>query len=244
MRGVVLAAEGRTGPTPPVTMRMPVSPLHRFFAQPHTLLCMVVWLSLFSPAGWTHAATLSLGAPAASAEGVLDIPVLFQPGPGEAVSSLQFDLRFDAAAQTWLELVPGHSSTSSGKMVSTNALGKGRHRVIVAGFNKNQLPEGALATVRFQMRASQPGLTIESPILSDPEGRAVRVAVLGLPTVEAGLPGAIPAAPKGCACGREEHAGVSGGDFLLVAGMGLGLLAARTREARQRRAAAGSRQYS
>lgn len=174
------------------------------------------------------AATITTGEPSASSDGLTELPILFQPGPGQSVSGLQFEITFDPAQLSIENIVAGAISTQADKMVSFNRLNKGRCRVIIAGFNQNVFAQGALATLHI--RPAVPGLRIalENPIMSDPRGQAVQGSAKGIQMPEAGTPAPAASARPACACAPQPGADYRG-DALLLLGVAAMLSARRAR---------------
>lgn len=180
-----------------------------------------------------YAATITAGQPSGPADGLREVPIHFRPGPGQAVSGLQFEVTFKPSDLDIKNIVPGPIADQGDKMVSSNKVGTGRYRVIIAGFNQNILPEGTVAILRIKQNAPGLNLSLENPILSDPKGQAVQGTAAGIQLSASGTPAPAPTARTGCACAPEHGANFSG-DALLVFAM-FGCLLASWR-ARQRRA--------
>lgn len=174
-------------------------------------------LALATTALTLHAATITTGQPATTAPGHADLPILFQPGPGQVVSGLQFEITFDPALLTIEDIAPGPSATTAGKMVSFNRLTKGRCRVIVAGFNQNTLPQGPLATLRIKYKGPSLNINLENPILSDPKGQAIKGTATGIQLNAVGAPiPPPPAARPACACTPQPTPNHHGDTLLFI----------------------------
>lgn len=161
--------------------------------------CSALLLALALP---IHAATITSGQPTPLAEGKSEVHVVFEPGPGESVSGLQFEITFDPAHTSIDEIQPGPTSTAGGKMVSFNKVANGRCRVIIAGFNQNVLEKGTLAILRLSHPAAGPNFALLNPVLSDPKGQAVRGTATGLQVTAPGNSTDTPPpdARRACAC--------------------------------------------
>jgi hypothetical protein len=147
------------------------------------------------------AATLALGSAATGADGSITVPIEFRPEGAERISGLQFEITFDAKAAAFQSLTAGASATTTAKMLSFNALQPGRYRVIIAGFNQNLVPAGPVALLTLTLSTPGLALGLESPIMSDPDGRAVAAkatgGAVGSPGAEAPPP---PSARPACGC--------------------------------------------
>ncbi|MBX9767983.1 MAG: hypothetical protein K2X47_11990 [Bdellovibrionales bacterium] len=114
------------------------------------------------------------------ADGIQKIVVRTRVRPVELSSASQFDLVFNPA-----EIVPATASfselsvpvISAGKTIACNqSLKPDTVRCIVYGINKNLIPNGDLATLRFTVvdaGVSEPQFRLENLIMSTPDARPV-----------------------------------------------------------------------
>lgn len=163
-------------------------------------------------------------------EGVT-VDISLAPESGEQVAGMQFDLHYPAPVASLIEISPGPSATQSAKLVSSNPLGAGRHRVIVAGLNQSPIPAGTVVLLKFQLSSTAPPgnhpLTLAGVVLSDPGGRRVPATIQNGALLVPGSPG--PPPPSGCACNtvEPEEASTASGDALLFALLALSCLAGK-----------------
>ncbi len=125
-------------------------------------------------AGQVFGASLYWG-PFYQVEDAVAVPLVFEAGGGEAVSSLQFTVTFDPQRHELLDVVPGPRAFGAGKDVMFSGRA-GQVSVIVAGLNQLPLATGELATLYLLPKKaglSTPELRISEVILSNPEGRSV-----------------------------------------------------------------------
>lgn len=188
-------------------------------------------LALVGLVASAHAAELRIEFPATLAPGPVEMPITLHLAQGESVSGAQFELVFDETFQCE-GFKPGESATASSKMVSANAVEPGRHRVIVAGFNQNNIGTGPIAVARFSVKAAGGALRIENAVLSDPNGHVVAVRIPGgaksagteaSPSTTAAPPGG--KSKCGCASNNDTHQPHAGDSLVVVATLLLLLLA-------------------
>jgi len=109
----------------------------------------------------------------------MTIHIRLQPGSGEAIAALQFDL-VQAGTLESLIVEIGLAAKEASKTITFNEIEPGRVRVIIAGLNRNTIGEGTVATLRYRVRetsVSKGVETLDRVILSDPFGTAVSVSI-------------------------------------------------------------------
>lgn len=148
----------------------------RFGADRHARRCApcAAAILLLLVHGAAFGATLRTNAPYAS-NGLTAVPIWLSPASGDQVASLQFQLRYDTSAFSVSRVEISAAARQAGKDV-VFAEHDGWSTIIVAGLNQGALSNGLLATVYLEPLgngATPEGLAIASPVLSDPEGKAV-----------------------------------------------------------------------
>lgn len=114
-------------------------------------------------------------APSYEVEDALAVPLVFEAGSGERVSSLQFTVAFDAERYALLDVLPGPRAVGADKDVVFSGRG-GRVSIIVAGLNQRTIAAGELATLYLlpeEAGFGAPELRISGVVLSNPDGQAV-----------------------------------------------------------------------
>lgn len=112
------------------------------------------------------------------------VPIVFTPGTGENVASLQFRLEYNTRQFSISEVQINGSLRDAGKDLIF-AEHNGYATLIIAGLNQSIIPDGLLATVYLEPLGSNPfpfDLELTSPIFADPQGNAI--AYNDLPTEE------------------------------------------------------------
>ena len=134
------------------------------------------------------------------------------PAAGEQVAGLQFDLQFEPQLLALRAIDAGTNATQAGKLVSSNPVGNGKQRVIVAGLNQTAIPAGEIVRVAFALDAqAAPGkyaLTLSGLVLSDPAGKRLPgdVAIGAVVVTGDAAPVANPKQQGcGCAAGGETR---------------------------------------
>lgn len=157
-----------------------------------------------------RAATLST--PAVATDGAeFALPLMLSSLPNEKVAGLQFDLAVDPEVFTVRGVDTGASVTQAGKLVSSNAVGSGRLRVIIAGLNQTAIPDGELIRLRLVPQSDADAgvyeLSFSGVVLSDPGGKRLNADTkLGAISINAGeVP--MPPTTKSKACGCAPEAG-------------------------------------
>ena len=123
------------------------------------------------------AAVISLQPP--SETSLLRIPVILSGEGDEALSGLQFDLTYDPAQYTLEALEAGGVTTDAAKEAILSEPVPGTGRILITGFNDNELVDGHVATVVLRPRipgASAQSLSITQPLATDPFGNSVPLA--------------------------------------------------------------------
>jgi hypothetical protein len=133
-------------------------------------------------AGAAHCATLGLPAEPNTerSDEFVTVPIRLDAIPTESVASLQFDLQYAAKSLQFHDCTAGDTAKAAEKSIHTNLVRPGVLRVVLAGFNRNAIQPGALATVRFRPVTASPvgaSVTMAGAILSDPFGSPVNVTM-------------------------------------------------------------------
>jgi len=154
---------------------------------------------------FAHAATLSCPAVTTAGEEFV-IPLLLQSSGKEQVAGLQFDLALDSSVFALRGVDTGSATTTAGKLVSSNAMGSGKLRIIIAGLNQTAIPNGELIRLRLVPQSGADSgvyeLKLSGVVLSDPAGKRLN-ADLSLGEISLGegsAPTQPTTRPKGCGC--------------------------------------------
>ena len=125
-----------------------------------------------------QAATLDLGSVEGSSGGSVTLPVTLSGGNGIAATSV--DISYDAAVLANPRAEIGKAAKSADKEIHSNTPSKGVFRVGVLGVNLNEIPDGQVATVTFDVLSSAPSGKIivlsNSPSASDTKGNALTMS--------------------------------------------------------------------
>lgn len=78
------------------------------------------------------------------------IPVMLTGDLGPGVSSIDFSMRYDAAALTPVNAGAGTASAAADKQVHAHARSEGDYKVVIVGLNSNSLQNGEVATIVMQ----------------------------------------------------------------------------------------------
>jgi len=108
------------------------------------------------------------------------VPVVLSVGEVESVAGFQFDLRFEPLSMDFVSAETGASAVAGEKSAHANMIRPGRLRVVVAGFNRNSIAEGEVATLVFAIKdagGEAAALRLSDVVLSDPFGTPVTVRV-------------------------------------------------------------------
>lgn len=130
-----------------------------------------------------HAANVRANSPYGVQDGAA-VPIVFTPGSGENVASLQFRLEYNTRQFSISQVQMGGGLRDAGKDIIF-AEHNGYATLIIAGLNQTNIPDGLLATVYLEPLGSNPfpfDLELTSPVFSDPQGNAI--AFNELPTEE------------------------------------------------------------
>jgi hypothetical protein len=190
--------------------------------------CLLL-LVLSAPA---HAATLAASSATATGPAPVTLNIELRSAPGEAVAGVQFELAFAPHALSLQGMEAGPSATAAGKLLSTNPVAAGRHRVIIAGLNQTAIADGPVVLLSITVTSAAPGtfpVAIENVVLSDPAGKRVPAQATpgAVVTDDAAPPPPVPAAPqRGCGC-TPALAVPSWGGYMLTGAL-LFFIAART----------------
>jgi hypothetical protein len=123
------------------------------------------------------AAVISLQPPAETS--LLRIPVILSGEGDETLAGLQFDLSYDPAQYTLEALEAGGAATDAAKEAILSEPVPGTGRILITGFNDNELADGHVATVVLRPRvpsASAQGISITQPLATDPFGNTIPLA--------------------------------------------------------------------
>lgn len=155
--------------------------------------CALVALVL-TAAGRVPAATLALGTAAGTPGGPqVTLPLVYTPGAGDLVASMQFDVSFNTTNLTITALLAGPAATSAGKSLVVNQVSPGTYRIIVAGLNQNVISGGTVAQLTFYIAPSAIlvlPVSLEDVILASPSGQSVSVVTVS-GSIDTGLIGRI-----------------------------------------------------
>lgn len=139
-----------------------------------------------------QAATLALGSANATPGGdPVVLPLVLTPTASQRVASLQFDLVFDAAKLTAAGIQEGPTAIDADKSIVFNQLGPGNYRIIIAGFNNNQIAAGTVAEISFAVAAGvvlTVPVGLENVLLASTTGSQVPVVVTN-GSIDTGLTG-------------------------------------------------------
>lgn len=134
-----------------------------------------LWACALLAAATPHAAELALGE-ASAQDGLVAVPLLLVPGPGEPVASLQVDI-VAGAGYAVHGITAAPAALGAGKDV-VYAGGPDRTTVIVAGFNQQPMEAGTIATLYLAPAGDSAGpleLALARGVISDPRGQALPV---------------------------------------------------------------------
>jgi len=106
-------------------------------------------------AATANAATLALSTVSGTPGGPpATLPLVLTPGTNQRVASLQFDLAYDPTLLTPVSISEGPTAIAASKSIILNELGPGNYRIIIAGFNNNQIAAGTVAEFSFSIALS------------------------------------------------------------------------------------------
>jgi hypothetical protein len=143
---------------------------------------MRVLLLILVLAGAGFGAELSVDKAAATVGNPAALSVHLQAGSSE-LTGVQFEVDYDASRFD-VRLEIGPAATGASKVIQTNVLRPGKQRVLIFGFNRNQLTDGVVAIAYVSLKgagATGPGelVRISEPIGTNAAGESVAVAVHG-----------------------------------------------------------------
>jgi hypothetical protein len=98
---------------------------------------------------------------------------------GSAMSGVQFDLQYDAAALN-VTVSTGAAAGSAGKEAHSNVLQAGRQRVLIVGLNQTSIADGVVATLQVSLKSPAAAgktfpITITAPAGTTAKAQAVAV---------------------------------------------------------------------
>lgn len=99
----------------------------------------------------------------------------------DTITGIQFDVQYDAAALD-LSVQAGPTVGPAGKGLQSAAIGAGKLRVLVFGFNKNVIPDGVVAILRVSLKGpveADKSFPVHISAQSGTNARAETVAVAG-----------------------------------------------------------------
>lgn len=149
------------------------------------------------------------------------VPVLLDRSGSEAVSGLQFDVRFPADKLKYVGTEPGEAALSADKQLSAEAMQAGHVRVLIAGLNLNIIGSGVVARLRFTLDDNTIpdtyALVLQGVLAPDVRGRKVQT------TIQDGVLRVIETSPTnqgawGCTSGHSTAPGatVATGDGIVA----------------------------
>lgn len=142
----------------------------------HGINLLLGFLCLALP-GTAAAAILQASSTIGQPGQALQIALLLTRSAAEAVASLQCDLRFDAAVFTLNSITPSGAVVGAGKQLSANQVSPGRWRIVVVGFNQNEIPAGEIAIVSLTSAEAAPqgsyGIQVTDVVMSDVNAQPV-----------------------------------------------------------------------
>lgn len=189
-------------------------------------------LLLAAAASTAHAASTLRCENPQSLEDSLVVPIALLPGPGDQVTGIQFDVVLNPTT-TIKSMELGAAAAAAGKSLSSNAIGSGRWRVIIAGLNQTPIESGVILTAMVESKRESGGvpLGIEGVVLSDPRGTRIPTAVHSM---EESRPPMKEPPACGCGCNQGNGSASQGASAMLVALAVLGTLRERVRSNRLR----------
>lgn len=151
----------------------------------------LLWLAVLMTLTFAQSSAMAASATLTAAEVVAEpgtnpvcVPISLSVPPGQRIAALQFDVEFDAAAMevpATAAVVPSTALKAAGKQVNYSALASGKVRVLIVGFNQEDIRSGELVTVMFTMRRAGmhalESVNIQNGLLSDPNGSKVSETV-------------------------------------------------------------------
>jgi len=170
-------------------------------------------------------AVLRAEAPVASLDGkTVVVPIALSSSGDAEVAGLQCDVLLEGGDARYEGADLGPSGRSADKALSTNAIGRGKVRLILVGLNQNAISDGVVAELRYRITDEAQALgtpVLSGVILSDPYGVRVPEGGEGV----AGTPLASQASERGA----------SAWVAVLLLGVVCGAIFVVTRAARRRR---------
>ena len=103
--------------------------------------------------------------------------VHLSPEPGQSVSSLQFDVSYDAEQLDLADVTLGVSAQDAEKQLDFSVTAPGNIRVVVYGMNQNVMEEGAVAHLVFEPTDSldpdASSVALAQNVASDPNAELI-----------------------------------------------------------------------
>ena len=147
--------------------------------QNHRAISALVILLVFAVSlPLSHAASVNLGTGEGSAGGSVTIPITLSGGSGIAATSMDISYERSQLANPSAEIGP--SAQSADKKVFASTTPEGLFRIGVVGMNLNEIPDGVVATISFDVLAdAASGKTVvvgNVPSGSDAKGNAIGIS--------------------------------------------------------------------
>lgn len=140
-------------------------------------LTMVVGFLCLALPGTAAAAVLQAGSAISQPGQALQIALLLSRNAAEAVAALQCDLLFDPNTFTLNSVAASAALTAAGKQLQANQIAAGRWRIVVVGFNQNEIPAGEIGAISMSASpAASNGaytLQVSAVVMSNTSGQAV-----------------------------------------------------------------------
>ncbi len=129
--------------------------------------------------GTAHAATLRLDTVAGAPDVVM--PVYLSSVAGQAVAAIQFEVVFSAFRFVSAAVTAGPAAIAAGKDVSASTPAPGRVRCIVAGLNRDAIPDGVVVNVTLSFAGGAPAgsylIRLENVVLAGPDAESLPATV-------------------------------------------------------------------
>lgn len=145
------------------------------------LLNIGVTLLALAVGGSAMGATLGLDISRVEiSDGEIVVPVALALPGGESVAAFQIDLAYEPSVWRFLKAEPGEEAARAEKSAQAHVRRPGLVRVVVVGFNRNELGAGEVARLVFARDAgagASSGVRIDDAVLSDPFGNPLDVSL-------------------------------------------------------------------
>jgi hypothetical protein len=110
------------------------------------------------------------------------VPVALQPSSDDQVAAMQFDVFFDKNAVALVGISAGPSAEAAQKMLTSALVEPGQTRVVIAGLNREIMPSGKVALLKFKTVETGTGVVgsveLKDIKLADPQGASVSVETM------------------------------------------------------------------